>query len=313
MSQGEITGQLFGMSKLEQGMPFRSQYTTKKHERGHFSTLDDDVNIQITKNDGEATTAFKYFDPAMVQTGQSEFQRVTDPKQPLYNEASERQLQNIAFGNSDYVNNIAFNMYNELCKVTSYEFCIFPMGILQNMIERDMTIAKIMTQINNSEMYHGTKQSINNVISRTSASITLDEQVKSKINYYDDVNNIVVEFPMNNDGFAFGVICDKNNNEISINNKLFSGFMLNLHKSPVNVYLPAFEVKNSLYMNGVLKNLGYISSDMVKYSQSLYFELPKTLLIRSASGKPIINLARNFIYYIRYIPNNVVLYIGRRS
>lgn len=313
MNLGEITGQIYGMSKLEKGMPFRSQYTTKRNERGHFSTLEEDVNIQTDKGTAdESKTSFRYFDPAMTSVGKSEFQQISDTPHESYNEIAERQLQNITSGNSEYVNTIAFNMYNEIGKMTMFDFCIFPIGIMQNLIERDMTIAKIMTQVNNSEIYHENRQSINTMASRTSALISLDPQrVKGKINYYEDVNNIAIEFPMSTAGFSFGIICDKNQGEISLNSKLFSSFVSNLKKTNVNVYLPAFRQTNKLNVNIALKNLGYISTDMVKYTQSLYVEFQKTLLIKSASARPIVNLSNNFIYYIRYVPNNVVLFIGR--
>jgi len=316
MNRGELTGQLFGLTKLDVGMPFRSEHVSKRNERKNYSSLDDDVNInQLRDNpEPENDVKFHYFDPSMSSIGQSEFQPLTTGREAKFNEIDERGIQNINSVNSDYINAIAFNIYNGFSKLTSNDFCVFPIGIMRSLIEKDASINKILAQINNTEMFHQIRGGQNSIISRTSSIISIDTSyIKNKINYYEDNDNMVIEFPMNNTNFAFGIICDRDKGSINLNSKLFSSYMMNIKKTHVNVYIPQFKISNKLNATGILKSLGYIREGQTQYIQSLHFELPNNIYIKNTLGRPLINLENNFIYYIRYVPNNVILFIGRHQ
>jgi hypothetical protein len=330
MNRGELTGEMFGTQKVAIGMPVRSQFTSKRQERKNLSVLDDTIDINLTRGSQTSDTpaSFHYFDPAMTSQSISEFDngpqsltqhRDIDQMPPpaiansiQFNELQEGQLQNIHSINADYINTMAFDIYNEFCKSTNHDFCVFPIGIMRNLIERDMSINKIMSIINNSEMFHQTRVNGNKIVSRATAQLSLDTQtVKNKLGYYEDNDNMVVEFPMNNSSFAFGIICDRDKGLINLSSKLFSSYMMNLRKQNINVFVPAFKMPNTLNATRVLKNLGHIRSDRVHYLQTLFFEFQNAVYIKNSMGRPIINLSEHIIYYIRYVPNNVLLFIGR--
>lgn len=345
MNRGELTGEIFGTSKVALGMPVRSQFISKRQERKNLSVLDDTIDINMTRGSQTLDTpaSFHYFDPAMQSHSISEFdtgtqsltqQRDIDQMPPpqaswavrsptltstpastdsmQFNELQEGQLQNIHSINADYINNMAFDIYNEFCKSTNHDFCVFPIGIMRNLIERDLSINKIMSIVNNTEMFHQTRVSGNKIISRATAQLSLDAQtIKNKLSYYEDNDNMVVEFPMNNPSFAFGIICDRDKGLINLSSRLFSSYMMNLRKQNINVFVPAFKMPNTLNATGILRNLGHVRSDRIHYLQTLYFEFQNAVYIKNSMGRPVINLSEHIIYYIRYVPNNVLLFIGR--
>lgn len=342
MNRGELTGEMIGAQKVALGMPVRSQFTSKRQERKNLSVLDDTIDINLTRGSQTSDTpaSFHYFDPAMSSQSISEFDngpqsltqhRDIDQMPPpqaswaggsiqtsaiadsmQFNEQMEGQLQNIHSINADYINTMAFDIYNEFCKSTNRDFCVFPIGIMRNLIERDMSINKVMSIINNSEMFHQTRTNGNKIISRATAQLSLDTQiVKNKLGYYEDNDNMVVEFPMNNPSFAFGIICDRDKGLINLSSKLFSSYMMNLRRQNINVFVPAFKMPNTLNATGILKNLGHIRSDRIHYLQTLFFEFQNAVYIKNSMGRPVINLSEHIIYYIRYVPNNVLLFIGR--
>lgn len=335
MNRGELTGELFGITKLDVGMPMRSQYTTKKLERSNPSILDDTIDINFARNSEQSAepVSFRYYDPYASQGG-SQFQpvnqsqysqrqiqprirvehndRLRDDEKMRHNESCECQIQNIDNVNSEYINSIAFDIYNEFCKATNHDFCVFPIGIMRNLIERDMSLNKILTQLNNSEIFHQSKSSVNSLISRVSSVVALDsQQIKNKIMYYEDHDNMVVELPMQNPNLAFGIICNQNKENINLNSKLFSSYMMNLRKTNINIFIPAFEMPNNLDVTSILQNLGHLRQGHIKYVQTLYFKFQNAVYIKNTIGRPLIDLSDKIVYYVRHVPNNVVLFTGR--
>lgn len=229
---------------------------------------------------------------------------------------SDGSLQNISSYNTDYINNISFNIYNEIARKTCVNFCTFPIGIMATLVENDQNIKKIMSIINTNEIFHQLRIQHANQIITSRASIILNIQpskVTSVFSHYEDNENHIVEIPMNNPSFAVGFLCNKNGNEICFTQKLFSEYVMNLKRSSVNVYCPSFKITNKLGLNHILSSMGYINNNDIAYAQTIYFESQNNIYIRKTSIRDPVDLSDNFIFYIRYIPNNIVLFIGRHG
>lgn len=310
MSRGEITGEFFSMTDIDKGMPFRSTYISredKMEKRKNMSVIDNELN---TASDIEESN-FQYFDPSMTNFGGSNVShhKLTQPM-------SLSRVQNtLNIMTADYINTLIFNIFSSLQEKTMNNFCVFPIGILKTLVANDPNIDNILKISNTREIFHQIKKQQNMMISRASASLSLPfEHIKNSTNYYEDNENYCVEFPLLEEQFAFGVICSKNKYDITLSKKLFGELVLNLHRANINVFCPAFKVGNKLNMNAVLKEFGYVNSKNsdIKYVQNVYFELKTDVYIKTSVHNPVIDLSENIIYYLRFVPSNMILFIGRK-
>lgn len=227
----------------------------------------------------------------------------------------DRNLQNISSYNSEYINNIALNIFQEIAKQTYINFCTFPLGILSTFIENDQNIKKIMSVVNTKEIFHEIRihGAQNAIISRSSVILNLNSSVIARtFSHYEDNENHMVEIPMNNANFALGFICNKNGRDILLTQKLFTGYTMNLKKSNRNVYCPAFKITNRLNMTNILASMGYVRNN-ANYMQTIYLESPNNIFIKKSSVGDPIDMSDNFIFYIRYVPNNIILFLGRHG
>lgn len=330
MRRGEITGNFFDITKADIGMPFRSVTVSKKSDRKNISVMDDILDPDTLQ---EPTTSFEYYDPSLTSFAHDVITPLSinndtrlelDRERINYNQKlqphhtdrfSDGSLQNISSYNTDYINNISFNIYNEIARKTYVNFCAFPIGIMATFVKNDQNIKKIMTIINTDEMFHQLKIQHFDWIISSRASIILNIQptkVANLFSHYEDNENHIVEIPMNNPSFAVGFLCNKNGNDIYFTQKLFSEYVMNLKRSNINVYCPAFKITNKLELNSILSSLNYINNN-VKYTQTIYFESQNNIYIKKTSVREPIDLSDNFIFYIRYVPNNIILFIGRHG
>ena len=348
MRRGEITGQFFNTSNEDFGMPFRSTYLTKKNERRNISTMDD-----IFNDKQESTKSFDYYDPSMTTyacgTSENSMNKkpIDDPRllmdiehvqnkthnnmnryvnidtyirtpklrQPTnIDRFTDGSLQNINTSNTDYINTMSFNIFNEIADKTYVNFCVFPIGIMSSLVENDPNIKKIISLINTNEIFYQLK--INNmektIISRTSIIPHINtSDVTNTFTHYKDNDNHIIEIPMADMKFAVGFVSNKHGNNVQINQKLFYEYVLNLKHSKTNVYCPSFKITNKLGLNNTLSKLGYINNNNVIYSQTILFNFQNNLYIKKSSVTEQVDLTNNFIFYVRFVPNNILLYIGR--
>lgn len=356
MRRGEITGHFFDITKEDVGMPFRSVTVSKKSERKNISVMDDILDADTQQESttpfeyyDPSSTSFARDATAQISVNRdtidprleldrerikynptrggingrriNEIDMDTNMRNPKLRQRqtdrfSDGSLQNISSYNTDYINNISFNIYNEIARKTCVNFCTFPIGIMATFVENDQNIKKIMTIINTNEMFHQLKiHHVERMIS-SRASIILNIQpskITSVFSHYEDNENHIVEIPMNDPSFAVGFLCNKNGNDICFTQKLFSEYVMNLKRSNVNVYCPAFKITNKLGLNRILSTMGYINNNDVTYTQTIYFESQNNIYIKKTSIREPIDLSDNFIFYIRYVPNNIVLFIGRHG
>jgi hypothetical protein len=369
MHCGEITGQIFDITKEDVGMPFRSVTLSKKGERKNISVMDDIIN----EDNRELSPTFDYYDPTSTLyardaseqmncstntdeprlnfdreqlrlpygrqiSGANPMQRLDNTTRNIdvdtetrnqkikqqtrtVNTGFDKNVQNISSYNTEYINNISFNIYNEISRGTYVNFCAFPIGIISTFVKNDQNVKKIMSVINTNEIFHQLKMlhTNNTITSRASVALNLIPSKVSEIfSHYEDNDNHVVEIPMDNPNFSIGFVHSKNGKEIQMSHKLFSVYVTNLKRSNVDVYCPAFKITNNLSLNNILKSMGYIRGGDIGYMQTIYFELQNNVYIkktaaRSLSVREPIDLSDNFIFYIRYVPNNIVLFIGRHG
>lgn len=311
MNRGEITGQFLRIDKSEIGLPMRSTSMTKKEERKNVSVFDN-MTKQNDKAYDDNERTFDYFDPYTTSYA-------TDATiQPLHTRIDKHQIrsmikpmndsvQNISSYNSEYLNKFTLNVFYNARQTFQQSFCILPIGIMSLLAGNDLNIKKIIRQLNNSEMFYQNKVLGNNLISRTSV-------IQKNINvehfgYYENNNHTIVEFPMDSQNFAIGFITDKNNNDIQLTHRIFFEYISNLGGGKLSIYRPEIKIVNKLNVNNLLKKMGYIQNNNIIYSQSLYFETCDVIHETGIADKSV-DLSENFIFYIRFVPNNIILHIG---
>jgi hypothetical protein len=329
MHRGEITGQFYDVPKIDIGMPFRSNTLTKKNDRKNISPMDD---LLLPENNDKPCKTFEYYDPSVTEYAKDatiqpqitfdsrlEFDRTFRTTNGANGNTTKsvNHIQNISTYNTEYINNISINIYNKMCEMTPTNFCIFPLGIMSSLIENDPNIKKILSIINTNEIYHQLKILYNERTFLSRASIILafnTEKINNTFSHYEDNENNLIEIPMNNPNFAIGFLRNKFNNNINLTLKLFMEYVLNLKHSNINVYCPSFQITNKLKLNNVLNSLKYIhpnSHDKISYFQIIHLAFQNSIYIKKSTICKPVDLSENFIFYIRYVPNNIILFIGQ--
>jgi hypothetical protein len=123
---------------------------------------------------------------------------------------------------------------------------------------------------------------------------------------------------MINKKFNIGFIQDKHNNNVILSSRILSVYVANLKHTKINIYKPSFTVSNNLNLTQILTSLGYLQNDSIhhknntsKYTQIIHFNLVNNIFVKTSNVQQILDLSERFLFYIRYIPNNIILYIGR--
>lgn len=313
MKRGEITGQFFENPQHNVGMPFRSTFVPKKNERKNFSQLEEDVEI---KEGTTTTTDFKlnYYDPT--QNNYCNNQLLALQNNTITNEYIERNIQNISTYSAEHINDLSLDIFGEIMKKNVANFCFMPIGVLKLMIANDSSINKLAKLLNSKESFHEIRTSESNYLSRASIILDLPHQHNNyPTKYHEDIDTYWIEFPTRDTQFAFGVICGKEEKEIHLTSKTFSSSILNLNKTTTNIFLPAFKQTNKIRLNSFIGKYIETNNDIfneINYIQTNYFELQNNIYIKTSTLRPMIDASREFIYYLRYIPNNVILMLGRK-
>ena len=352
MNIGEITGSFFGLSKEDIGMPFRPETNTKRNERKNISLIDELVGIHNTGE--EQTASFKYYDPTLASFENTNFNNAPVAKrgfensrldfdvlckknpmlnvldnrnfsqQPMEQENNpeldnmfENKLQNINSSDSDYLNRLSCNMFENISNNSYSNFSIFPIGILSTLIQNDPNIEQIMKKINTSEINHTFRSFPNEkiIMSRLSMIINLNSKsLTSTYGLYGDNDNIIVDFPLRNPEFAIGFIKNKTQYGSQLTPKIFNEYMMNLKRIKSNIYCPSFKIANKLNMNKTLASLSIIKKTNISYMQTICVESSNNIIIKNTSFNNIdnsIDLSENFIFYVRFVPNNLILILGK--
>ena len=295
MKRGEITGEFFDISKADIGMPFRSIAITKKNDRKNISVMDD----LVRPNDTQPAKSFGYHDPYT----------------SLYHERLECQNelpQNISIYDATYMNSFSFKIYNEFAKNTYVDFCISPIGALSMLVERDKNIDAIIHAVDDF-VYLKKSISPTMCVSRSSFAV---KKGKSELRSYTDNDNYVLEFQTQHQPISMGFIASKKHmscDSLNLNTKLFTEYITNLGGFYSSVSCPCFKIANKLNMNNTLQSLGMAHRGLPKYFQTVYFELSDDISKITSRLTDVYDLNKNFVFYVRYVPNNVILFIGRRS
>lgn len=329
MRRGEITGQTFDFTKENIGMPFRSTSIMRKKEVKSQSVIDNMLSSQEEQTSDQHN--FQYFDPnsSLYATDVSTTEQINplivddridfDRKHrnnilPSIERISEANIQNMNSQTSDYLNVISCNIFNDIAKQTIINFCICPIGGLSNLIKNDPNINKIMSFINCGEIFHQSKIVNNTIISRASIQYNNSPKIlTSNFTHYEDNMNNVIEFPFINKAFSIGFICNKQGEMPLLTLKNLNGYIANLKHSKNNIYCPSFKVSNQINLNPTLSRMGYIKDNSLNYLQTIYFEITNNIYVKTTTMSNTINLSDNFIFYIRYVPNNIILFIGRHG
>lgn len=319
MRRGELTGQLYDVSTVGIGMPIRSIAVTKKNERKNITPIDDVFVVDDLMDNPtytgmtqlpDSTMDINEYNTSRLNTNKIEFSR-TNPQ--LLDRQISSSLQNISAHNTEYINSMSINLYNAIAIKTQSNFCTSPISILSLIVKNDPNINKILSVINTSEIFNEMKMLHHNeFVSRSSVITKLNPiKISKTFTHYEDNENNVIELPMTNSNFNIGFICSKKHNMCKLTPKLLSEYILGLKRSNANVYCPSFRVTNKIELNRVLSSMQLIQNNNVKYSQVTYFESRINAYIKGSTLTEPIDLTENFIFYVRYIPNNVILFIGR--
>lgn len=330
MKHGEITGQLLDVHHSDIGMPMRSETTLKKTDRTNVSNIDNIIDVQDNHND---QSMFEYYDPSIIPFASDATVRMTDvqPKSTNYKKHIDERMktdimqrtttltpsindigtiQNLSSHNTEYLNDITIKMFNHYIDNTINTFCIFPIGILSTMIKNDINIGQILSVTSLPNIYHTVRYYPQNRLISSRTSVDLNSNQNDFMCYQN--NDIhVVEFPVISTDFSLGFIKQKDDDQILLSSKIFYEYISNLRRVNINIYRPSFSVNNKLNLTNMLKYMGYIKQTDKYYSQILSFTVRNDVFIKRSTMSEQIDLSENFLFYLRYKPNNVILHIGR--
>lgn len=318
MHCGEITGQLYGATPTEIGMPIRSSVNTKREERKNRTIFDNNIN-----DDATPLKNFGYFDPMQTQFGenmteQQPFDNTISVKNtPLTqfrdNRFNDGSIMNISTTTIETINNFSSYIFDEISKKTCISFCVFPLGILGMIVENDPNIKKLLAMTKTNEIFHDIKLYPNSINSRATVIPIFDKKnITNKFGVYEDINTYAIELPLSDDKFAMGFIWDKHDNEISFTYKLLQGYIANMKHQNTNLICGPFHITNKLKLNSSLRNLGYKINRNVQYLQTIVVNDKKNAYVKASNVNPPIIVPDHCIFYVRNVPNNIIIFIGRR-
>lgn len=322
MRRGEITGQILHIDKSDIGLPMRSMTSLKRNEMKHISILDDRELSNGKMNSDMDENSIGYFDPSITSYAQDATAQPlnirhelgdrleTELPRQLIDRTFDRDIQNIGVNNIEYINSFTFNMFNSFYSMTQKSFCILPIGVLSLLAGNDSNIKQIITQLNNSCMYYQNKIGGNDYLSRTSIRIPM---TRNSYMIYENTTYTLIEFPIEQTNFHIGYIIANNEDFTFPSQKMFLESILNLKKNKANIYCPSLKIVNKLNVNNMLKKMKYIQNNHISYSQTIYFETLNNIYIKQSPIVGSLDLSENFIFYIRFVPNNVILHIGYHS
>lgn len=334
MKRGEITGHLYDVHKSDIGMPMRSEAILKRNDRKNISHIDNMIDITNPEyQNRNQTQTFDYFDPYMSSYASEAIQQ---PRQDvskqllsdrLHIDASlhkknnmdsdmpdirrSNEIHNISFGDTEYLNEITINMFNFYSNNTINSFCIFPIGVMATLINNDVNINKILSELNKCPIYYTARYYPDKrmICSRTNATF---EHISDDFLCYQNNDIILIEFQTGIENFSIGFIKHKNDDHIELSSKTFYEYISNLKRVGINIYRPSFVISNTLNITKMLKYLQYIKNSDKSYSQIDIFGVKNDTFIRKTNSVSNVDLSENFLFYIRYKPNNIILHIGRQ-
>ena len=159
---------------------------------------------------------------------------------------------------------------------------------------------------------------------------------KVSLPYYENNKYKLLELPYKDDNFTMGILLEKNLNQIIIppNASTLNSYISKLQYKKVNVQLPKFTQETTLYPADILKMLGiknifnHVDAKEMTDEKNIYLNniVHKAKIIVDESGtesaavsaillsnnEQIINFYANhpFIYYIRHVPTNTIIFTG---
>lgn len=272
------------------GMPVRPEIiTTKNDKRVNVSVIDNlvDTHTKRMYDENEQTNGL---------SGDSTIGMSLITDSPL---------KNISMVTTEHLNAMSISIYNKILENTIGKFVLCTPCIISMFIDGDNTLTSILRELSNKFMYHDKK--ISDYAMNTRSSAKIDTNTKDFMVYED--NNLKMIECIFNTKFALGFFINKSNNEFHLNEKIFYGYVSNLVKSHTNIKCIPFVISNKINMSSSLRSLGYISNNY-RYIHTNYFELCKTQFISDVMTKNTTVIKNNYTFYVRHIPNNVILYIG---
>jgi hypothetical protein len=287
-NRGEITGDPMDIeSTVNVGMPYRSAINPRKNDRKNISVMD---NL-ITENASPSAAKFTYNDPFFT---------------PLFHIPTETPsgLQNLDTRQTDYINSIAFGIFNIILNKTLSSFCIFPLGIMSLVIRQDHVVNEMLKVASESGMYYDVKQMSSNTI-KSRASVNLITNNICQI--FEDNDIRIVEIGLSNvRNQVLGFIQSKKGLALQLSTKWFNECILNVKKSNLNIYRQSFKISQQLNLNDALISLGYIGNNNLHYMQQVLVQMPNNIVSSNT-----IDLSDVSMFYTRHTPNNVIMLLGR--
>lgn len=144
--------------------------------------------------------------------------------------------------------------------------------------------------------------------------------------YYSDEKIQLVEMPLENTNYQFGVVLPKKYEEedtmpFSINDApLFTfgqinEFINNTQLRNLEIYLPKFQRNNPLELITIVEKMGYITNlDSLTHSTKIVVSESDTEIVEPKitlnTKYTLFKANHTFVYYIRYVPDNLFLIYG---
>ena len=160
---------------------------------------------------------------------------------------------------------------------------------------------------------------------------------QNNFNYYENNKLQMIELPYKNEDYVMGIILPKDNKIPIINTSQFNDLVNSLQEEKVQLHLPKFKHRKNIQLVPILEKLGVTDLFNNKANLDLAKEAYVSKIIHEAvvivdekgteaaavtviimkqmmampTKKPIIFKAdHEFIYYIRHIPTNMILFYG---
>ncbi|ARF10065.1 serpin [Indivirus ILV1] len=238
----------------------------------------------------------------------------------------------------------SFNDINFIVKRVNNYIETNTKGLIKDTISnRDIDLSTIMILINTIYFKANWMNEFNPNKTHKSTFRGLDKKINmmtqtNNFNYHENNDLQIIEIPYKQNDYTMGIILPKGDEIPIISNNKFISLIDNLKTERIELYLPKFTHRKNIQLVPILQNLGitdlFNSNANLNISDKAYVSkiihesvvivdekgteaaavtvvIMKSMAVMPLYIKPIIFRAdHEFIYYIRHIPTNTLLFYG---
>ncbi|CAH6421744.1 Serpin (serine protease inhibitor) [uncultured virus] len=240
-----------------------------------------------------------------------------------------------------------YNYHKEINKINS-KINNYTNGLIKQAIQPNILNPNLSTVIVNIIYFYSNWKNafqenntfVKKFISTHQKNVYMMHQKDTFNNYFEDNLNQIIELDFSDDSFVMGLILPKKfDNKLNISSEQFDFYIKNLNKKKINnIQIPKFTQSTKWKLNKLLKEIGLKNifshidiSSITNQRSDLHISdaIHEAIIIINEKGvtsstfvstmistysvsQDSINFIADhpFIYYIRYLPLNIILFIG---